>query len=370
MGRKKALGAGYRQRSDGRIEYRWTDVTGQRRSICARTLEKCEEKVRRKQADLEAGILSGRCTFAALCDQYRNMKRTEVKASTFSRYEALERTPRKIIGRMEVAKITPLTIDALAAEVRELHTQARAEVIMGHVRGILDYAVSIRLIQHSPAEHLAARRKKKEEDPNPITKTTHRALTDAELARFFGAARDTFYYNFFRFMLATGCRAGEAAALTAADVDTVTGTIRISKTVAIGEKNEAYIEGSPKNGHARTIGMSEDARRVLADQAAFVAGFFGKSKPIRLFPSTRGKLLTACIVNSCIRNLCKKAGIRTFSSHAFRHTFATRAVECGMLPHELQKHLGHTSIELTMNLYYHHSDEAAAAAAAKVRVPV
>ncbi len=41
------------------------------------------------------------------------------------------------------------------------------------------------------------------------------------------------------------------------------------------------------------------------------------------------------------------------TSHAFRDTFATRAIESGMNPKTLQSILGHASIKMTMDLYAH-----------------
>ena len=39
------------------------------------------------------------------------------------------------------------------------------------------------------------------------------------------------------------------------------------------------------------------------------------------------------------------------------HTFATRCIEAGMRPKTLQQILGHSSINITMNLYVHVTDE-------------
>ena len=49
--------------------------------------------------------------------------------------------------------------------------------------------------------------------------------------------------------------------------------------------------------------------------------------------------------------------IDDFSSHAFRDTFATKAIEAGMKPETLQYILGHADIKMTMNLYYHLTDD-------------
>ncbi|ETP70973.1 hypothetical protein UYO_3089, partial [Lachnospiraceae bacterium JC7] len=54
MARKIKMGAGYRQRKDGRIEYRWTDKeTGKRYSVSGKTIEECEQKREQKKKDIE-----------------------------------------------------------------------------------------------------------------------------------------------------------------------------------------------------------------------------------------------------------------------------------------------------------------------------
>ena len=42
---------------------------------------------------------------------------------------------------------------------------------------------------------------------------------------------------------------------------------------------------------------------------------------------------------------------------SLRHTFATRCIEAEMKPKTLQYILGHSRIEMTMNLYVHVTDE-------------
>ena len=50
--------------------------------------------------------------------------------------------------------------------------------------------------------------------------------------------------------------------------------------------------------------------------------------------------------------------IQKFRPHAFRHTFATRAIENGVNPKTLQKLLGHSTLQMTMDLYCHVTDDA------------
>ena len=49
----------------------------------------------------------------------------------------------------------------------------------------------------------------------------------------------------------------------------------------------------------------------------------------------------------------KPALMETFCPHSMRHTFATRALERGIPPKVVQVYLGHSSIDVTMDIYTH-----------------
>ena len=51
--------------------------------------------------------------------------------------------------------------------------------------------------------------------------------------------------------------------------------------------------------------------------------------------------------------LCDEAKIKRFCMHALRHTYATRAIESGVLPKVLQRTARSFSIKTTMDRYVH-----------------
>ena len=72
-----------------------------------------------------------------------------------------------------------------------------------------------------------------------------------------------------------------------------------------------------------------------------------------VFKSVGRKLLMATPIDREIKRICKDVNIEPFTMHAFRATFATRAIEGGMNPKTLQEILGHSNFNLTMSLYGH-----------------
>lgn len=80
-----------------------------------------------------------------------------------------------------------------------------------------------------------------------------------------------------------------------------------------------------------------------------------------LFISSKGRPLCTQIVTDAIDriikeiNLCRDMSeqMPKFSPHCFRHTFATRCFEAGIPPKTVQVLLGHSSLDMAMNLYTH-----------------
>ena len=51
------------------------------------------------------------------------------------------------------------------------------------------------------------------------------------------------------------------------------------------------------------------------------------------------------------RILKRHFGIEDITTHSLRHTYGTRCIESGMAPVVVQKLMGHTDIQVTLNTY-------------------
>lgn len=147
--------------------------------------------------------------------------------------------------------------------------------------------------------------------------------------------------------LYTGLRLGELLALEWGDVDWERGLLYVSRTCREG-RDEAgrfgRIVGAPKSRRSvRVIPLSAEVRAMLR----------AMQKPSRLVISRGGAPLSVRSYQRSFARLLARLSLPHRGFHALRHTFATRAAECGMDGRALAEILGHGSPAFTFARYVH-----------------
>lgn len=148
--------------------------------------------------------------------------------------------------------------------------------------------------------------------------------------------------------LYTGLRIGELLALEWEDIDFGKAELTVSKTCHDGKnKNGDFcrITETPKTANSRrTIALPKQLLPILKEMRR-------KSKS-NLVISGEKPLFVRSYQRS-FELLLKNLGIPRRGFHALRHTFATRAIECGMDVKTLSETLGHKNASITLNRYVH-----------------
>lgn len=188
-------------------------------------------------------------------------------------------------------------------------------------------------------------------------------------------------------MLATGLRLGEALALTWDCVDLDNRELVVEKTLVyvkdISTGSFKFKFQSPKSeAGKRIIPLVKEAVDALRRQRSaqmrlrlamgpkwksmeeFELLAFTTSQGTPLQESAIRKMLVKVVaeINAEEAARAQEEGREPFvfehiHPHTLRHSFATRAIERGMVPKTLQRILGHSKLELTMNLYVHSTAE-------------
>lgn len=130
-------------------------------------------------------------------------------------------------------------------------------------------------------------------------------------------------------------------------------------------KEAGRTEGSVAEEVGATSGMmsrwvttkSRRPRRVtLTDGAVKILKSIGPSTGL-VFPGRDGRPLHGSVLPKGHKRWCEKAGVPVIRMHDIRHTTATLLLEQGVHPKVVAEILGHSSIQITLDLYSHVSDE-------------
>ena len=347
-------------RADGRKTITFT-FEGKRYYCYGRTKAEAREAERRKREELEAGryLSGGEQTFEMYCEKWDAQRTGKVSENTQQKERGLCRTISGAIlsksgrrfGSLKLNEIRREQVQDLQRIISADHTTNSTNQMISLLYHVLKDAVSADIIPKNPAEGLGSLKRTEPEARDTI----HRALTDAELAAFFRAAEGEWYYWLFRFLLFSGMRIGEAGALTLADIKP-NGMISIERTLTRRAGGAVVVGKTTKTKKGvRQIEYTEELRRAVEEQRKLNTAIHGNviDMNARIFTADNGGMIRASGVGTVIKRVCQRGGIRPFAPHAFRDTYATRAIDSGMAPKVLQEVLGHSSITMTMDLYAH-----------------
>ncbi|VGV48993.1 tyrosine recombinase XerD [Streptococcus pyogenes] len=226
-------------------------------------------------------------------------------------------------------------------------------------RRILQYGVTMQVIEHNPARDVIILRKQNNKEhkvkffSNQELKQFLNYLDDLDLSSY----ENFFDYVLYKTLLATGCRIGEVLALEWSDIDLKKGTIKVSKTL-----NRYQETNTPKSkAGLRDIEIDRATALLLKQykkRQQVLSWELGRSETIVFTPFTT-KYAYACLLRKRLQKHFKAAGVPDISFHGFRHTHATIMLYAGIEAKDLQYRLGHSNISMTLNTYVHATKEGA-----------
>ena len=198
-----------------------------------------------------------------------------------------------------------------------------------------------------------------------------RFMTVDEEKRFLEYAEGTTNYPQMKFVLETGLRCSEMIGLKWSDIDWneeyPSITIKRQLEYRHSTKEWRWADAPKTKSGFRTILLSPEAVAILKEVRKKQEGL-NTSKEFKdiIFLNKNGLPTKNSTYDTYIYKICKKAGIKQFSMHSLRHTFATRALGAGVSYKWLAQTLGHNNINTTISTYCHVADEFNRAEAEKV----
>jgi len=234
------------------------------------------------------------------------------------------------------------------------YSKRTVEIIHGTMYSACEKAVVLGKIEKNPCEGVTIKGRTKEkgiqfidsEDINTFLKEAY--------------AYEYNYWIYFKTLIETGMRKGEAAALQWTDIDLKNLTINITKTLDFQAKNQADLFGDTKTYNSRRIITISQS---LANDLRFHLTFQNQNKvalndrylhEINLvFCRNDGNFLPKSTLFNAFERILKRAGLPKLPIHSLRHTHAVLLLEAGADMKYVQERLGHGSIQITSDVYAH-----------------
>ena len=356
---------GVTMRKDGDKWYVFVNHRGQRKAKCVGSKAAAEKVKRILEAKLslgDSGILAPKSevlTFGAYADQWlEEYAATACKQSTQDDYKGvLKNYVRPLFASKALNALKRDDIKRLIAEmIRRDYTKGTIRNTIAAVRKMYNEAIEAGLVTTNPASKMGRYMK--------AARTNEKkgvALTGIEIEQFLAAARAVCpeYELLFRVALRAGLRRGELVALRWDDLHFGTDE-RDANCYFYVRRNYVRREHTDTKSHkGRRVDMSRDLRRALLklrDERLAAARAEGKDdvREDYVFPSPDGSILDPDnLYHRYFRPVLKTSGIRKIRLHDLRHTFGSQLIRNGASLLYVKEALGHSSIQLTADIYGH-----------------
>ena len=163
--------------------------------------------------------------------------------------------------------------------------------------------------------------------------------------------KNTPYKNVFLIQMFTGMRIGEVLALKITDIDLAHNIINVEHTISVDAEEKTIMKDTPKSFNGmREIPLTIYLKPYIIEQMNIAK--INNHKENLLFVNRNGGYVDHRIANRILKKiLINEFNIKDISTHSLRHTFGTRCAECDIKEVAIQRIMGHSSINATLDNY-------------------
>ena len=338
-------GAAYVRTHTGKIE---------RRYVYGKDGKDVLRKIAKLQEANDQGVPAGptRLTVATYLTEWLSHIKHDLRPHTWAGYEANVRL--HLVPLVGSRQLTALSVRDVRLMVEKLRAAGVSPRMIQWIHSTLRVA-----LQHAVREELVTRNVARGvKIAQPATGTTPPPFSPDEARRFMAAVENHRLYAPWVVLIMLGLRRSEACGLHWSDVDLDAGTLRVERGLqrAGGELRELPTKTRRSN---RTVPLPTACGRVLRDHRDRQAKERADAGPLRwqdtdyVFTTGVGTPLEPSYVSRLFVDLCAKHGFRRVRLHDMRHTCVTLLLSLGVNPRIVMEIVGHSAIEMTMNVYGH-----------------
>ncbi|MDM7994330.1 MAG: tyrosine-type recombinase/integrase [Acidobacteriota bacterium] len=304
-----------------------------------------------------------KATFEEFAEHYKTVQLIpeKYKPSTYKGYcSILSRHLLPALKNFPMASITAADINEMVARVLKKDSRNTVRNILNLLRKMFSKAVAEGYVKFSPMQGV--------ERPRISRDQKGRALKPEEITALLDHCDDDGQLMILTALL-TGMRRGEQFGLGWEHVDFDKNVIKVRRALywkfgkshnkQDGEAGYVFVE--PKSKHSiRDIDLSPMLRKEL------LALYMRSDKTGLVFHTEKGTPINPDnVVSRKFKPAVEAAKIGKVRWHDLRHTFGSIKIAQGENPFYVQKQMGHSSIQITFDIYGHQLEERKPAAAAK-----
>jgi integrase len=254
------------------------------------------------------------------------------------------------LGNLRVRELSVGTVERHLRLVSDKHGPAMAKMTKSVLSGICGLAARHDALDRNPVRDTGSLKAPTKKAPTALTADEARKLLAQLDADETARGRDM--PDLVAFMLASGCRIGEAAAVTWGDLDLDADTVDVRATI-VRVTGQGLIRKSTKTASgARTLLLPPWCLERLRSRAARPSASgkgVGAGTPV--FPAPLGGWRDPSNTQADLRAAFSDAGFGHVTSHVLRKTTATVLDHAGLSARAIADQLGHANPSLTQDVY-------------------
>ena len=296
-------------------------------------------------------------TFEELAQLWLENYRTTVKASTFENVKSkVEKMAEEHFKELKLKKITVAYCQRVVIELSKTY------VLYNHylsvINRIFKYAVLMDILDSNPFDKVI----------KPKSRQVQRKgnfLTKEELKEFLKLAQTatlSYFFPLVHLMSYTGLRQGEALALKWSDIDFENKKITVDKTATRIKEKQTLQTPKTKNSK-RVISIDPTTLSILKSwKKDQIKIYFKNGKHFEgdenfIFTNERADWVHIHNFIPYFKRFVTGHKLKPITPHGLRHTHASLLFSAGVEPKNISDRLGHSTVQITLDLYTHITEE-------------